>query len=77
MAASQGVLSPTERQAIAVQRHSDGANLASSVGVAAKVIPVGALASFARQRHATAAWSGTLKSAVASGKAVAAPLVPV
>ena len=55
MAASQGVLSLIERPATIDQRHSDGANLAASVGVAAKVIPVGALASFARQRHATAA----------------------
>jgi len=77
MAVRAGVLWRSENPAFATYRHSDGAYLASSVGAALKVIPVGAVAFFAMQRQATAAWSGTLKSAVASGKAVAAVLVPV
>ena len=58
-------------------RHSFGAYLASSVGVALNVMPVGTVAFLARQRQATADCSGMLNSAVASGSALAALVVPV
>jgi hypothetical protein len=43
----------------------------------ASVTPVGPVAPLARQRQLTVPWSGTANSAVASGKPVAAAVVPV
>ena len=56
--------------------HSAGAYFASNVGVTPSVIPVGALAPFAMQRHATTDWSVMLNSAVASGNALAEVACP-
>ncbi len=59
------------------QRHSEGAYRPSNVALAASVKPLGTLAPLAKQRQLTAPWSGTANSAVASGKPLAAVLVPV
>ena len=71
MAGRAGVLWPADHL------HSAGAYLASRVAALPKVNPVGVLAPLAKHRQATAPWSGRLKSAVASGNAVAAVTLPV